>query len=65
MRKQEFTYSTITTEKKVVMGLHPIKQQFFVDVMDSISLASGSTNWYKTEKEAQKRFDSIKKRVSK
>ena len=58
----QFTYKTQSQNKKVVMG-NASEGRFFVDIYPEYS-AHTSTK-YNTKKEAEKRFNSIKKRVSK
>tara|TARA_R100000231_G_scaffold32980_1_gene28794 strand:+ start:354 stop:545 length:192 start_codon:yes stop_codon:yes gene_type:complete len=57
---KEFTYKTTTEEKRVVMGKHQ-DRNYFVDIYPEFGVHT--SNYYDTEEEALKRFNSIKKRV--
>lgn len=62
MTRQEFTYRTKIEEKKVVMGKLPYSDIYFVDIYPDYSISTSTK--YKTKKQAIKRFNSIKNRVS-
>jgi len=62
MTKQEFTYRTKIENKKVVMGKLPYNDIYFVDIYPDYTIQTSTK--YKTKKEAIKRFDLIRNRVS-
>jgi len=58
----QFTYTTQGQNKKVVIG-KSYDGKYFVDIYPEYSMNTSTR--YNTKKEAEKRFNSIKKRVSK
>ena len=67
-KKMEFTYKTKSENKKVVLGklyqwcTRKDDNRYFVDVYPEHTIST--SNYYKTEEEAMKRFNSIRNRVS-
>jgi len=57
---KEFKYNTTTETKRVVMG--ETSNGYFVDVYPQFGMHT--SNRYTTEKEALKRFNTIKNRVT-